>query len=207
MRENIAQVLDIAERSKRWPALLEALGPDDTVIDCGANIGAIAGKFARRGCTVHCFEPDPQAFGLLSESLADYPKTHLHQAAVWKEAGQAKLFFHQRRETAAVRLTQSSSMMADKVNVDTQQAVDVKLVDLPGFLRALPAPATVLKMDIEGAEGDVLKAILEQGLEGRFELALVETHEKRVPSSVAPMADVRAMIAERGLRHIMLDWK
>jgi FkbM family methyltransferase len=207
MREGIDAVLEIGDRNQRLQALLALIEPEDVVIDCGANVGSIAAKFAARGCYLRCFEPDPQAFAILEAKLGKNAKCELHRAAVWKEAGRANLFFHRERETAEITLTQSSSLMADKINVDSALAQEVELIDFPSFLRSLRAPAAVLKMDIEGAEGELLKAILEQRLESRFQLCLVETHERKVPSSRPAMDFVRQTIAERGIRHIFLDWK
>ncbi|WP_439548352.1 FkbM family methyltransferase [Falsiroseomonas sp.] len=207
MKQGIDAVLALTDRKERFAALLALLEPGDIVVDCGANIGSVAARFAARGCVMHCFEPDPLAFGMLKDRLADNASVTLHNKAVWTEAGTAKLFFHETRDEASVERTQSSSLLADKINVDGSGGHDVELVDFPAFLRALPAPAAVLKIDIEGAEGELLKEILDQNLEDRFSVCLVETHERKVPSSREPMKHVRNVIAERKLNHIFLDWK
>ncbi len=207
MKQGIEAVLVTADRRERFKALLDLLEPGDLVVDCGANVGEVAARFARRGCRLHCFEPDPKAFALLSAKLAGHDGVQLHRQAVWTQPGVARLHFHPSREDGVADFTQSSSLMADKINIDPALGTEVELIDFPAFLRALPQPAAVLKIDIEGAEGDLLKAILDQGLEDRFGLCLVETHERKVPSSREPMRHVRHLIAERGLRHIFLDWK
>ncbi len=206
MKQAIDSILQIADRRERYRALLDLLEPGDIVIDCGANIGDVAVRFARRGCILHCFEPDPAAFAMLSEKLASFPDVHLYHKAVWTHAGKANLHFHTNREENLVSATQSSSLMSDKINVDAENSIETELVDLPAFLRELPKPAAVLKVDIEGAEGELLRAILEQGLEDRFQIGLVETHERKVPSSRASMRVVRDTIQQRGIKHIFLDW-
>jgi FkbM family methyltransferase len=206
MKQGIETILTIANRNDRFKALLDLMEPGDLVIDCGANLGDVAIRFARRGCEMHCFEPDPKALEVLRAKLSGQDRVTIHDKAVWTGAGTARLHFHPSRE-GEVNFTQSSSLMADKINVDPELGVEVELVDFPAFLRALDRPAAVLKIDIEGAEGELLKAILEQHLEDRFELCLVETHERKVPSSREPMRQVRQIITQRGIRHIFLDWK
>ena len=69
-----------AKKAQEWDAresyarglmqgILSMLEPGDVVIDCGANLGAVAGPLADTGATVHAFEPDPYTFGRLSEAL------------------------------------------------------------------------------------------------------------------------------------------
>jgi FkbM family methyltransferase len=207
VKEGIGEVVGIADRRDRFVALLALVEPGDVVVDCGANVGSVASRFAERGCVVHCFEPDPLAFAQLQKRLVGAKNIHLYPKAVWKEAGCATLYFHHDRAEDALEVTQASSLMQDKINVEVERGLEVELVDLPGFLRSLDGPAAILKMDVEGAEGELLKAILEQRLEDRFRIALVETHERKVPSSREPMRYVRQAIADRGLKHIFLDWK
>ena len=47
--------------------LASQLTPEDTVVDCGANVGDVAEPLAETGAALHAFEPDPFAFGKLAK--------------------------------------------------------------------------------------------------------------------------------------------
>src|SRR5690348_12928173 len=53
-----------------FDAWVARLGPGDIAIDLGAHVGTITERLARTGATVHAFEPDPDAFAILSAQMA-----------------------------------------------------------------------------------------------------------------------------------------
>ena len=61
-------------------------------------------------------------------------------------------------------------------------------------------------MDIEGAEVEVLEKLIESGAIAKVRLALVETHDHKIPELREATDRLRATIDERGLSHIRLDW-
>jgi hypothetical protein len=74
------------------------------------------------------------------------------------------------------RDSQSSSLLALPIH-DNENALDVEVVDIVEFIRGLPSPPTIVKMDIEGAEAECLEAILDAGCHQSVGIILVETHE------------------------------
>lgn len=206
MRAGLDHILQISDRARRFSSLLKILEPGDIAIDCGANTGTVAAKFAAAGCIVHCFEPDALAFAKLSAKLQAKENCKLYRAAVWSSSGTAPLYRHEDSQSGDIILTQSSSLISDKKNISVGLADSVELIDFPQFLRELDHKASVLKIDIEGAEGVVLEAILDAHLEDSFSICFVETHESKVPSSKALLMKVRNIIRDRGIKHIFLDW-
>ncbi len=186
--------------------LLAKIGPGSVVIDCGANIGDITAQFAKTGATVHSFEPDPLAFGRLTKRFSDTENITLHNKAVWIEDTEIPFYFHKDRTEADVELTVSSSVIGDKVNVSETQKVMVQAVDLTAFIEKMNSRVALLKVDIEGAEIELLHKIIESGIYQKIDLAVVETHETKIPGHKEKVAEIKQILAEKGIENIKLNW-
>lgn len=194
------------ERAVAQPEF-HALRPGDIAIDCGANLGAITRILAASGAEVHAFEPNPDAFALLSKAVAGRPNVHLHPQAVLDRPGRLTLHLHMNYDRNPERFSSGSSLLAEKRNVDGARGVEVEVIDLVAFIEALDRPVKLLKIDVEGAEYDILHALIDRGVIDRVEKIFVETHAHAIPSLRETDARLRARIAEAGLdRKIDLNW-
>lgn len=202
--------------------ILGQLRPDDLCLDCGANVGAVAGPLAETGAQVFAFEPDPVAFAALSDRLAPYRNTRAIPAAVGLTDGQATLHRAARFRDDPLDATVSSTLMAGKRDTTSDHDVTVRVLSLPDILAALhaghwpgalPLPRTVpkrialLKLDVEGAELDLLPALHEGDLLAPIACTLVETHQRKFPDRRRAFLSMRRQIA--GLypaTKVNLDW-
>ena len=163
--------------------ILSMLRPGDVVVDCGANQGDITGPLAETGAVVHAFEPDPYNFAKLDARFAEVPNVHLYQQAVGVTAGTVRLMraanWQDNPDLASVK----STIVAGGRNIaETGDGIDVPLIDFCGFLRGLVAAhgrVAFVKMDIEGAELDLLAAMHEADLFTPIQLTVAETHERK----------------------------
>ncbi len=142
------------------------LRPGDVVIDAGANMGDITARMAERGAVVHAFEPDPFACEALERRFAGVANVHLHRKAVAATSGTLRLYRSPDFDADPVLLSQSSSIYATKKNVSVDHAIDIETVDIAAFVRGLAAPVRIFKLDVEGAEVEVLEAIFAAGPDG-----------------------------------------
>lgn len=181
-------------------------GPGDIALDCGANVGDMAVVLARRGATVHAFEPNPHAFAVLRQRFAGNPNVHCHQAAVGVKAGRQALYLHENSLQDEVYWSNGSSLLAEKPNVSSERSVDVQVVDLVAFLRDLGRPVKVLKMDIEGAEVEVLNHMIDSDALKLAQNILVEMHDSKIPGLAGPAASLRQHLHAIGASHVRLDW-
>jgi FkbM family methyltransferase len=183
------------------------LGPGDIAIDCGANVGKYTELLAASGASVHAFEPDPYCLDVLRRKFAGRGNIAIHAAAAGAAEGDVKLY--RTRDFAKDPRVQSqgSSLHASKSNVDAGQFVTVRQVDLSAFVRALPGRVAIMKMDIEGAEVDVIERLLATGAADRIDALYAETHEAKIPALAERTAALRRDIAARGLKQFNLDWK
>jgi FkbM family methyltransferase len=191
------------------PALrrvFRSLGPGQLAVDCGANVGVTTGLLAARGAEVYAFEPNPHAFEALERRFAANPRVHCLQQAVAAASGSARLHLHVEAASDQLRWSTGSSLYGEKPNVDPSSFVDVETVDLDAFLAGLGRTVRVLKLDVEGAEVEILERLLATGRLASVEHALVEMHDDRIPGLEARGAALRRRLAAPGYRHVHLDW-
>jgi len=186
---------------------IRELGTRDLVIDCGANVGEFTVMLAATGATVHAFEPCAYAFSRLQEHTAGLDNVFCYNAAVGAEHGTIKLYrrpdFDQCPESASI----SSSIFADKQNVDEQNFVEVEMVNLLEFIAQLDREVSLLKIDIEGAEVGLLEAMLAQHTLECCKSVFVETHEDRIPALAERTAKLRAISTKKAYRQkLFFDW-
>ena len=127
----------------------QELPADAYILDCGANIGlsVIYLKQQFPQATIVAFEPDETNFRLLEENTRSFGLTGitLKKEAVW--IANTSLQF--------AGAGSMSSRIADKVESETVSVSATRLRDY------LNRPVDFLKVDIEGAEYEVLKDIRE----------------------------------------------
>ena len=183
------------------------LGPGDIAIDCGANLGLITAIMAKGGAEVHAFEPNPDAFAVLTSRTASMPNVQCHQQAVLDHDDTMTLFLHVNYALNPERFSSRSSLIAEKRNVDDRAGVTVRVTDLVAFIEKLGRPVKLLKVDIEGAEYALLNGLIDRGVIDRIERVFVETHAHSIPSLQPVDKALRQRIADLGLGgKIDLNW-
>jgi FkbM family methyltransferase len=200
-----------AEARGLLQGVLSMLRPGDVAVDCGANMGAVTGPLALTGAQVHAYEPDPYAFAALQAAVGTMPNVTLHNAAVGIRAGRAELMraanFDANPKGASVR---STVVPGGRQIDESAGGIAVEMVDLPATLRALAAAhgeIAFLKLDIEGAELEVLERMLEEDLFALVRLTVAETHEKKFRDLAPRFAALRRAIGARyPVTKVNLDW-
>ncbi len=176
-----------------------------THIDLGANVGEVTRQMAAAGGRVIAFEPDPWTADRLRANVADLDNVAVEEAAAGIEAGTARLYRHPEFDEAGAR-SDWSTTCPDKSGAEDASAIDVKQVDFPAYL-ATAAPIGVLKMDIEGAEFDLLERLLDwPGLPRAVRFIFAETHEDRMPGYAERAAAMRRRARQFKRPRVNLDW-
>ncbi len=190
--------------------ILSMLKPGDVVLDCGANVGDVTVPLAETGATVHAFEPDPFAFEQVSSRVKGLDNVVLHNAAVAVEAGTLRLMraanFDDNPKAGSVK----STLIAGGRNIDESEGIDVDVIALPDLLRDLAAThgeVAFLKMDIEGAELDLLEHMQAHDLFDIVRLTVAETHESKFADLRPRFAALRDTVAaHHPITRVNLDW-
>ena len=136
------------------------------IIDCGANVGLSILYFKRLlpAASIVAFEPDPAIFEILSWNCRTwgFDDVELRREAVWSGAGNAEFWAE---GADAGRLVASGGPLAHGAATSVPT---FRLRDL------LEEPVDLLKLDVEGAEGTVLRDCADRL--GRVDRAFVEYH-------------------------------
>jgi len=128
--------------------------PGWTVVDIGANKGIFALwalRQARNDLRLVCYEPSPRSFSYLERNvLGSVPADGLHNAAVGAEVGDVTLF-------ELVGRSGESSLIKSKAAATRSKIVEttVHKVAIRDVLAEL-GPVDLLKVDVEGAEYEIL---------------------------------------------------
>lgn len=140
--------------ARDFEAFMQLVQPGSVVVDVGANFGLYAvsaALYARPHGRVFAFEPAPNAFALLQRNIADNGLGELVTArpfAVAASAGRAQFYVGDDVSFSSLHRTQRLH--------DDVECVEVELVALDTALADAPS-VDLLKIDVEGAESEVLR--------------------------------------------------
>lgn len=177
-------------------------------IDLGANVGEFTRLMAEHSREVIAFEPDPWTSERLRSNLLDLPNVRIIQAAASTTTGIAKLYRHSEFQKSPVVNSKSSSLFKGKTNVTSDGSIDVEQIDFLSFLRNLDCDIGIIKIDIEGAEVDILERLLsEDDLLKRILFIFVETHEKKLPEQADRVAALHEKVKHIRSPKIDLYWR
>lgn len=198
-----------AQRLRAVEEFDDALGHSSSLlcIDLGANVGEVTQKMARSVRQVIAFEPDPWALEKLRANLAGYGNVKIEAAAAGVSDDPAILYRHLEFVSDPASLSQSSSTLANKGNIDRTAGIEVRQLDFLRYLANLDTEIGILKMDIEGAEVEILEALLARpDLLGRISYVFAETHERIIPEHRSRVAVLRERVQQIERPRINLDW-
>ena len=191
-------------------AICAMLKPGDLALDLGANMGVVTEKLAATGADVIAYEPDPFAFATLQAKFAGQAHVTLVNAAVGVGSGTVRLMRADNFEANPVGASVKSTILDGGRRIDAENAVEVPLLDFPSIIRDLTGArgeVAFVKMDIEGAELDILEVMQREGLFAQVRSLVAETHERKFRDLRDRYKALRAAVAADfpGGR-INLDW-
>jgi len=180
-----------------YEAFRAAAHPGAVALDVGANVGAytlLLGQWVRPGGRVFAFEPAPEAYGGLT---AHVRLNGLGDGVTCVRAAVSS-------STGTATLTVDGLSGANRLDASAT-GERVETVTLDDFCRREGVRPSFIKIDVEGAELDVLRGARETIREGGAGLALfVEMHPTIWREMGITAADVRAEIEAQGLRALPL---
>lgn len=182
--DNYADISVLEEVFGREVYHLGDLPMPATIVDLGGHVGASVLFFARRypDATIIAVEADPVNFAKLSCNVGWLPRVRLVHAAAVRHSGRITLF-----SSGSVDSWKSST----RRSTEWQRPLEVDAVGLDELLadQDVEAPI-VVKIDIEGAEYDVLEGF--RGL-SRVDGLVGEVHPGLM---TAPLEDFRRLLRD-----------
>lgn len=140
--------------------LLSKFGPDTVFLDVGANVGYYTLLAAPRVKHVMAFEPQPVFRRQLEQGIAEYDNVTVYPVGLFSKAADGSM--DPRRHKSII-------------HCDRLGGHQVKMVTLD----SLGLAPTLIKIDVEGAEMDVLLGGKETLLAHKPDLA-IEIHHRRI---------------------------
>ena len=156
------------------------LGTKGKIVNVGAAQGFYAVFSALAGNDVTAIEPDPENYAFLKKNaLINNLKIKLHPIALSKNHGHSKFFV-------------SSMKILSSINpIKGAREIDVLVSTLDRVLDGQQTGRTLIKIDVEGAELDVLKGA-EETMKGEVSL-IMEVHPQHVK-----LQDIETHLQNRG---------
>jgi FkbM family methyltransferase len=166
----------------------------DVFYDIGANVGFLSllgAKCVGPEGHVYCFEPQSSVVSLLAHNLDQngFSNYDIIEAAVGDRSGTA-------------RLANDRGELRAALTPDTQSALDVRVVTLDDLDLAA---ATLIKIDVEGAESRVLRGMKRAMREHQATL-IIEIHGDQGPLVEAILSDANYRIDvlnDDGMPHLL----
>lgn len=221
LQERLARMQRRQKRNERaaWArgflaGICGMLRPGDLVVDCGANVGDVSAALLAAGADVTAFDPEPWAVARLEDRFRDEPRFRLINAAVGAKAGTVQLMragnFGDNKAGASVKSTVVPG--GRKIDQAPGNTVEVAQIDLIAFLQDLLSSQgkdeiAFLKMDIEGAELDLLPAMDAAGIFDSIRCTVVETHERKFRQLRPRFEEMRRYFSVKyPVSKVNLDW-
>ena len=133
------------------------LAPYDIFYDIGANFGfytGLAGVLIESG-EIHAFEPSPSTFPFLERAFAREAHVTLNKVALADVSGERAFFDAFQGGKSGVSSLQKGAV-AGKTEHRDFEVSNVAVMTLDEYAR-LHTPPTVIKLDVEGGETEVLR--------------------------------------------------
>lgn len=139
--------------------VMDMLSSGGVLYDIGANVGLYTLVAAKRGVHVVAFEPAPANHASLRRNLAHnhLSSVHVIPLALGETRGRARFF-----TSGTDAASQINSLSGDVVARygRSRRVIDIDIARLDDTARDLPPP-DVIKIDVEGAEGAVLRGAVQ----------------------------------------------
>jgi FkbM family methyltransferase len=152
-----------------------ALGEPKFIIDAGAHIGLASLFFAERypQATIAALEPEPDNFALLRKNCLPYPSVHPINAGLWTHETYLKIE-NPGADTWSFRVVEADS--------------GIRAVSIQDLMAQFgKVEIDVLKIDIEGAEREILR---ESGAWlGKVRTIIIELHDRYRPGCTAALEE------------------
>ena len=193
-------------KEKSITSIFNNLNSASICIDCGANVGDITKQMSAKGGIVYAFEPNPFAFDVLKKKFQGHENIYLFNQGVWDKNTTMKLYLHEHSNEDEVYWSTGSSILEYKGNVLKDKFVEIEIIDLVDFIKNLAKKIDILKIDIEGAECELLEKIISTKIYKNIKHIFVETHDHKIPELKEKTDAIRKLIKYKKIKNINLNW-
>jgi FkbM family methyltransferase len=164
------------------------------ILDCGANIGyaTLFLKWQYPNATIDSFEPDPAAFSMLEKNITKNKLTNvrLHNTALSATEGTTSFFVDANLEGSLSMSTHPERVSSKRIEVRTETLV--------GYLSE--GVVDFLKLDVEGAEAEIIKHLDKLSLFSQIRSMAIEYHH-HIGSSPSCLGEFLTILERNGFEY------
>lgn len=168
------------------------------IFDCGANIGMATMFFKWRypRSKVTAFEPDPVTFQSLRQNVEKncLSDVSIHNVALWNEGGSVSFFVPKDEPGSLVMSTNRSRNCGTQITVPSRKLSDY-----------IDGPIDLLKLDVEGAEHQVICDLVQSGKIALVRQMIVEYHHN-IDGEAVRLGGFLSILEACGLRYQISSW-
>jgi FkbM family methyltransferase len=202
----LSLMMDNAKVNPDSQFVFQNLRKGDCCIDCGMNVGIVSDMMLHMGATVYGFEPHPKLLTFLQQKYQGNDWITLFPKAVWHQSGSMPFYIDDREDDDLLDRSQRASLVAG----EGREAFDVEVIDLTEWIRTVILPqhgeVYLLKIDIEGAEFELVEKLIETKLYKKIRHIVCETHARFFDDGPKKLNRIEALIREHGIENINLEW-
>jgi FkbM family methyltransferase len=199
------QRLQKARVAPEHRAAFESISDRDICIDCGCNAGAVTDIFHSKGALTYAFEPHPYLFEELTRKYLGDTGIELLNVAVWDRNTRMDLHVQKVRGSRVVNL-EGTTLFGNRIDANVETTCNVEVIDLIEFIQKLGRRVKIVKIDVEGAEFEIIEKILETNLYKEIDHIFCETHPHFFADGAERLAALEEKIEQKGVTNIHLDW-
>jgi len=173
-------------------------------IDCGANIGQTIewalSVFKDFDVQVNSFEPLPLNFNIIKEKFSQNSNVTVKQVAVSTSYGSSTFYC---QNTGA---RTGSTLVKVKLYLNENDSIEVETIDLADWIKKNTSKEelTILKIDVEGAEYELLPHLLKNNINEMIDYWLIEYHSTKIPISKDDAKQIELNVSN-SVKHVF-DW-
>ena len=156
------------------------LSDQEIILDIGANRGLVTKSLAKISkARIYAYEPDPVPYQKLLDTSKSFVNVSTVNEGVSVTNGTANLYLHQDSSRDRLSYSTGSSLCLEKNNVSEEKNIPIYCRDIDEIVNKFRRVA-LLKLDVEGAEIDILNRLIDTGSWKLVKRVYVETHEKKM---------------------------
>jgi FkbM family methyltransferase len=158
------------------------LTEESVVFDVGGYKGEFAATvFCRYNCEVYVFEPMPAFFQTIKDLFAHNHRVHPYCVGLSDRDGTAEI---------------SVSDISSSLYIKNTETVTIQLKSIVAFIKEHQINSVdLMKLNIEGAEYDLLESLLDSGLIGLFKNIQVQFHDFIIPNAKERMNRIQERLS------------
>ena len=195
-----------AKIDPKYYYIFQEINEGDICIDCGVNMGVVTDVFLHQRAEVYGFEPHEMLYPKLIDKYRHASTVTIHNMAVWDRNSEL-VFKRSQSDSTHWHDTEGASLF---VKVADAVGFKVQVIDLAEFIEKLlhekGRPIHVLKLDVEGAEFEIIAKLIAKELHKSIKYILCETHERLFPDGEEKIKRLKQLIKEQEISNIHLDW-